>query len=326
MSIKVEVKWGVHRPEEKFFTMPLVPGMMAKGLFISDLPRVLIVGESENFTFTAAFAALRRSINNIVTTTLEDLEPDWSEAVTAAIRWAKKNKRRGGSLNDTTSFSISEVRARYDNAFETPPAVGPTFISEVDARELHENPLASIRDHCGNIFFQCPYRVDANGDTAKLIVDFMSSAALVQNEGDKLYIGITTEGRYAHAYNLRELIQDTAPEENYEFEGADNTSIQKILDFGYKHTSRTGDIHFTILSHHVTLIFTKQASDSDSTTTSDSDSTTTSDSDSTTTSDSDSTTSTTSTTSTATVDDLIKKVESMTTNDGQPSATRNESN
>ncbi|KND01920.1 uncharacterized protein SPPG_02428 [Spizellomyces punctatus DAOM BR117] len=262
MSIKIEVLWGPE-PEGKFITLPLASGRFQKILFDRSLPKVLIVGEGKNFTFTAAFVALRRSFENVITTTWPVLSPDWSEVVKTALSNAHRNQEflAKSDLYDTTSFTVEEVYTRYGSIFGVSPSTGPTYIGNVNATELEEHDNI-IHSHCENIFFQCPH--DGQSGTQHLIVSFMSSAARVQKAGNYLFLGITKDGRYSNVYGLRELIETSAPNIGYRLEGVDDITIQKILHFGYRHQARRDedDIHDRILAHHVTLVFHREDSSS----------------------------------------------------------------
>ncbi|KAI9100699.1 hypothetical protein DFS34DRAFT_648607 [Phlyctochytrium arcticum] len=260
-SIKVQVVWGPCPEDVTYMYLPLKRGKVHEKLFNSGLPKVLIVWEGSNFTFTAAFVALRRSVANIVTSTFGYLKPDWDGAVRYALKHTEENQKWLRTHRDTAFFSQREVEARYSAVFGT-PATGPAYIPLVDARNLErDDHHISVRSHSRNIFFQCPF-IGGQDDfiaTAKLCSGLMRSSAQVQKKGDSLYIGICANGAYPRSYNVQELITHHAPQNGYRFVGADDQTIKQILHFGYKHESASNDhIHYRIIGDHVTLIFTKR--------------------------------------------------------------------
>ncbi|KAI9100696.1 hypothetical protein DFS34DRAFT_615471 [Phlyctochytrium arcticum] len=240
--------------------LPLKRGKVHEKLFTSDLPKVLLVGEGATFTFTAAFVALRCSVANVVTTTLETHEPDWDNAVGTALAHAERNQNLLLRINrDTTVFSLEGVKQRYNAVFGN-PAIGPAYIAEVDACKLQSYAEGtSVRTHSCNIFFQCPYTFSRGNyfATAELCSGLMSSSGQVQKKGGTLYIGICTDPSYSQAYQLTKLITHHAPKNGYIFDCADDRTIRWLLQLGYRHQSNVKDIHDWILNKHLTLIFTK---------------------------------------------------------------------
>ncbi len=96
---------------------------------------------------------------------------------------------------------------------------------------------------------------------AKLIHDFLASAAYNCAPGVLVCVGITTHRDYMYQYHLERILGDNLDSctlDQYEFLGVDNVLINKLLSYGYKHESillKKDKIHGYIKGCHVTLVF-----------------------------------------------------------------------
>ncbi|KAJ7085873.1 hypothetical protein C8R44DRAFT_893739 [Mycena epipterygia] len=107
-----------------------------------------------------------------------------------------------------------------------------------------------------NIWFQCPWvSMQQQGETAKLLCDFLRSAATVQKSGDAIFLGLTAHGRYCNEYKLDDA-KTCARSLGYEI-FMDEGFIRHAIDAGYEHEGLY-PIHDYILDYHQTFVFVKR--------------------------------------------------------------------
>lgn len=219
---------------------------------------VVLFGEG-NLTFTFALAALQGG---------------WSRILSTRFEPATKNK----PLPDFTSIQLECVKNCVDNGkkLEIAPhdiiknikiitsLTAPVFaLCGIDAtrRAFMEGKVA---------WFQCPWISLRGGPYEAMITAFLNNMARQQMAGDYVLIGIITYFPYVKSYNLGKLLDLTLTGLKYKkaskkcstcpwyaFIGADDTFIERILQFGYHHKNAddADDIHERIFNDHLTLIF-----------------------------------------------------------------------
>ena len=221
---------------------------------------ILLVGEGD-FTFTVALAAIRESWRGIISTrfekvTLSDPRPQFDEVQKECIKFCRSNGKLLHIDDDTIQKYVDAVE-RVD-----PPPTNENWLFGIDATNTPEN--LNIKESQMVVLFQCPWLPsgDPNGTPATLITKFLEHMSTKQNVGDYVLIGITKQFPYVKNYKLGDLLGEdltnqTDSSDMYNFLGADDTFIKKILKHGYHHTSchSNTSIHEKIISDHVTLVF-----------------------------------------------------------------------
>jgi hypothetical protein len=125
----------------------------------------------------------------------------------------------------------------------------------VDATRLN----TSIQGPTRNIWFQCPWisPQDNTTTTAKLLEEFISSAAAIQKSGDAIFLGLTAHTEYRDEYDLDNL-KEVARRLGYEI-FMDEWFILHAIDAGYKHGGvATTDIHRYLIDYHQTFVLVKR--------------------------------------------------------------------
>ena len=245
-------------------------------LLIEQRRNVLFVGEG-NFTFTLAFAALRKYCwySNPVK------QDDWHGIVSTRYEYAPgvlpanqsgagvgvfpppdpKAVRRICLENSNDKFPKSLLlkdhpspREIIESFSESP---GDCYCG-IDARDIPPQLIP----HKGVIWFQCPWSIDPG----QLIHDFLTKTApKLFHEDSYICVGITKHSDYVRKYKLESLMRDVWAMDKvlhsyYEFVGADDDLIYQILGFGYRHQSLSqNDIHDYIRDHHLTLVFQRRS-------------------------------------------------------------------
>ena len=257
-------------------------------LLIKDRAKVLFVGEG-NFTFTVAFAAYRKSHAFSITPSLGALLPAGAwEGITSTcyepagpvgeVQYVRETLVQCEPPPPTLSevelqYSVSEIFAKMSinecsslsNSMKFPSVPAGTWQYGIDATAL---PTTLTQDK-QVIWFQCPWVSRNTGDysTAALVSDFLLNMAAQIQPGVHVCVGIANHKQYVKRYKLYELLgpnlkslpNSTPVLKQYEFAGADDQLVRKLLEFGYEHQSVNGtDIHKYIYDSHITLIFTKK--------------------------------------------------------------------
>lgn len=223
---------------------------------IDEAMPVLFLGEG-NFSFSTAVAAQRGSWHDICATNNLKVLPSYHEVLLDQLKnsyaeWPKEGK----------PFSRSDVVPLSKILNLTPPDAG-NWVAGVDATKLCDF-FANQPDRekfKRNIFFQCPWVLQ--GDTHKLLVDTVTSAAAIQSAGDYLFFGLISGSKYREDYNVPDLhkhliqkgYQWLADQDVY----ADKDNVARTcFQYGYKHYSASSrDLHQIIRSSHVTHCFKK---------------------------------------------------------------------
>ena len=154
----------------------------------------------------------------------------------------------------------SKLKTRKLSNIETiiglPSPPNGALMFGIDATNLP--PYLSVKNKV--VWFQCPWipLYDRRTKSAiyDLILRFLQHMGDEQSENDYVLIGIVKLFPYVKEYLLGKMLGED-PVIAYDFLGADNTLIKKIIRFGYKHESSVNskDIHEKLLPHHLTLVF-----------------------------------------------------------------------
>ena len=231
-----------------------------RGLLLEDRKDVLFVGEG-NFTFTVAFAALRRHESGgdpwsgICSTRYENKSlPKLSEVKALCVQHC---------VQQLLSICEKEIEEEIEELPDVPNSWA--WERKIDACNI---PLRLVPS-AGVIWFQCPW--SDRDSTNTLIQTFLLETAPKLDKESYVCIGITKLFPYIKSYSLEDILgEDLRAEDDstevlrkYKFCGADEQLIKKILKFGYRHEGCTReDIHEKIRDYHVTLVFKKKASSS----------------------------------------------------------------
>ena len=157
---------------------------------------VLFVGE-ENFTFTVAFAALRKSWNGFISTTWSQYdpnsEPQFAEVKLKSIEYCIKNGRQLGISADKILYNTETVIN-----LPTPPE--GTWKFGIDATNIPSNSGISVQGRV--VWFQCPWvsMRKSQESTATLITTFLEHMASKQSCDDYVLIGIANYFPYIKNY------------------------------------------------------------------------------------------------------------------------------
>ena len=249
-------------------------------LLIKDRAKVLFVGEGD-FTFTLAFAAYRQryAITHAITPSLGALLPAGAwEGITSTRYEPVGPKGKEQYVGETLmqckplsevklQYSVSENLAKMSlnqssSLFELPNVPAGTWLYGIDATAL---PTTLTQDQ-QVIWFQCPWvaRNTSDYSTAALVSDFLLNMAAQIQPGVHVCVGIANHPDYVKEYRLDELLGPNRPVlEQYEFVGADDQLIGKLLEFGYtllivRPDKNRDAFHRYIYKSHVTLIFRKK--------------------------------------------------------------------
>ena len=246
-------------------------------LLIEQRKNVLFVGEG-NFTFTLAFAALRKYcwISNpiqlddwqgIVPTRYE-LTPGLSLVILqnlygmhsfgVGVLDAPVPEVVRQTCIANLCFPLGQSHGDYQSCLKILESFSPCLPECHFGINACDIPLRLIRHNCV-IWFQCPWSLDPG----QLIYDFLINTAPKLVHDSYVCVGITKRPNYVLSYKLESILdssQMTSAEvlKNYEFLGADDDLIYKILEFGYCHQSFIRDIHHFIRDFHLTLIFRRR--------------------------------------------------------------------
>ena len=235
---------------------------VAKDRLCSGTFEVWIVGEGNNFSLAVALEGYRAAMAgnndplNLVASTLQMELPDVEDV---KARVLKASIKRSTDVDDGDSALKLLQILRSINSL-----TNPTWREEVNAMELP----ADVR---GDILFHCPWIVYEGGwdNIPKLLIRFMLSAATRQVEGNYLYITIVNLFPYVKNYELQRIINipqspliDAAVDARYEFVGGDTEFSVLMVNLGYTHEGRNGNIdHDRFAPHMVTLCFRRKAED-----------------------------------------------------------------
>ena len=238
--------------------LPRNTNLLPRVLF-KDRAKVLFVGEGD-FTFTVAFAAYREqhygsspslgAWEGITSTRYNPVGPE------------DKFQCVGNTPVQCKPAPTLSADSYLINYLPSVPA--GTWLCGIDATALPTILTQSQQV----IWFQCPWvaRNNSNYSTAELVSDFLLNMAAQIQPGVHVCVGIANYCRYVTCYgldkilgpNLESLPNSTPVLEQYEFAGADDQLVSKLLEFEYMHQSVGRDIHKLISRSHVTLIFTKK--------------------------------------------------------------------
>ena len=249
----IELKEGLEVPQIDVLT----------DLLIRERKSVLFVGEGD-FSFTVAFAALRRSRSSS-----PDLNPGTWDGI-VATRYEPEHTKPPSVFSevvDTCKKSCEEYHVEHGSTEslkkkikkleKLAPPPPESWKYNIDACHFkdHREELKDAKKDV--IWFQCPW----SGDPHSLIRSFLGSASHILRQGDYVCVGITKDEDYVHRYNLAKLTQKDSKDnilQRYEFRGADDELVKSVLEFGYHHQSIGPDIHDKIWDDHVTLVFCKK--------------------------------------------------------------------
>lgn len=211
---------------------------------------VLFVGEG-TFSFSLAVAALRSVGDDTIKATEITMNKvdDFSEL---ALNISEDNNLRKDILlhfrkkeiNETLLSNLqralesnlnldlnAEEKLDIVNRYLRLQGFSPEY--GVDARKLNAFSQSPCKE---NIFFQCPWKYP--GDTAKLLCNFLKSAAAIQDQGHYIFIGYDT-GSYVGTYDLVGF-KNLAAELGYDCLPDDVFLQQEAKRFGYYHFSHSG--------------------------------------------------------------------------------------
>lgn len=267
-KIKIEEEFEVERKD------------VLTELLIKNREKVLFVGEGD-FSFTVAFAALRKAErptvlrtprpisdtwNGITATRYEEDSDDDSEGKTSSKPKQEEGKpptkpKPKPKFSDIIKVCAKECdhrdkKAHIENLTEPPP---DSWKYGVDGGHLKEKfPKEKFKV----VWFQCPY--NGKKDTGYLIRRFLLSASHRVDKGGLVCVGITIYKEYIPYYKLKDLKTYTPIKELYvsSVPYADTKLVKKVLSYGYKHQSYLHnegvDIHKDIKDYHLTLVFERK--------------------------------------------------------------------
>lgn len=232
-----------------------------RSLLVDEKRSVVLVGEG-NYTFSVAFAAVRRSWKGFTSTRYDPIDPvecpkpQFAEAKLKSIEFCINNGRWLG-VNTST---ILENIARVMN-LQPPPE--ENWLFGIDATNIPD----SLNVHGKVVWFQCPWvKLGTPESPAKLIARFLEHMGMKQSQNDYVLVGITTLFPYVKEYGLQHLLGEqlsgpTDKSGKYNFLGADTALIRSILQHGYCHQACDAyvDLHTQLLNNHITLIFQRNA-------------------------------------------------------------------
>ena len=248
-------------------------------LLIKQNKGVLFVGES-NFTFTVAFAALRKH-EKFSTDLVEQLAQLDIDPKDVNMDWKRIKTSRYESVSDSEpALDLTKVKLRcvddsrtYEKPFPDPLAVLRAIIdlADVPATRIGYgiDPCAispALVSGCDVVWLQCPW-IQPRTDVAQLLQKFLLKNAKNIPCGTYVCIGIINKFPYCKAYEISDLLaeNDTPISRQYKFVGADGNLVNKMLVFGYHHECyqlgqgrHPKDIHSENKDSHVTLVFQRK--------------------------------------------------------------------
>ena len=238
-------------------------------LLIKQNKGVLFVGEC-NFTFTVAFAALRKH-EKFSTDLVEQLAQLDIDPEDINVDWKRIKTSRYESVSDNEpALDLTKVKSRCaDNSSKRSKRFPD--LSDIPASSISYgvDPCAispALVSGCDVVWFQCPW-IQPRDKLPQLLQDFLLKNVESIPADTYVCIGIASEPRYCEWYGISELVavNDTP---QYKFVGADNTLVRKILGFGYRHECyqlyqgaegcHPKDVHSYIKDSHVTLVFQRK--------------------------------------------------------------------
>ncbi|KAJ3185745.1 hypothetical protein HDU85_001104 [Gaertneriomyces sp. JEL0708] len=261
---------------------------------VDEQPPILFVGESETWSFTIAFAAVRGSFDKIYSTRLigDVPKPDDWERLKASVLSQSADNIRDMKQSGTFLFQEDEVERRL-TALRQPDFQG-LFGTGVNATTI--SVPEEHRDKLCNIWFQCPWTENAapSSDisdqmqslslqykhpadtpegkierTSRLCKRFFESAARHQSENDHIFVGVNLNKQfYSTTYDIVGL-RILAKTHGYQFIGIDWDSMDVMCNFGYGHRTSSGcnrsATHREAVrnAHFAVLIFRKKGSESE---------------------------------------------------------------
>lgn len=262
---------SVYSTQGRMATIELEEGLkephidLLTNLLIKERRSVLFVGEGD-FSFTVAFAALRRSKLST------DRNPDTWDGI-IATRYDPKHKKPKPvypkvltickdsceSYCEECDYADSAERIKVLNKLErTPPPPESSWIMHIDACHFKDHAMELSGEQPEVIWFQCPWD---SGSVYYLIHGFLGSASHRVKSGGYACVGITKHTDYVHRYDLKKLLRHDDDDilVRYEFCGTDDKLVERVLTFGYHHQSdkEDADIHTQIWKDHTTLVFKK---------------------------------------------------------------------
>ncbi|KAJ7146970.1 hypothetical protein C8R44DRAFT_724665 [Mycena epipterygia] len=223
---------------------------------------ILFVGESKNRSLPVALAIMRESWDGVWASSLYKEETQRLPALLASAQDRSQMNAGIAFLIKKSSpwKSVPEMRHKLS---ELTNALDPKSHDEVAARLFlvvdATRLQTSIQSPTRNIWFQCPWisRNDNITTTAKLLEEFISSAAAIQKSGDAVFLGLTARTEYRDGYDLDNL-KKVARRLGYEI-FMDEWFILHAIDAGYKHESvATTDIHRLLIEYHQTFVLVKR--------------------------------------------------------------------
>ena len=246
-------------------------------LLIKQNKGVLFVGES-NFTFTVAFAALRKheKFSTDLEEKLAQLDIDPKDV---NMDWKRIKTSRYEQVSDSVpALDLTKVKLRCvaDSIEYDKPSLAVLRRQLRAIINLSDIPASSISygvdpcaispalvSGCDVVWFQCPW-IQPRDKLPQLLQDFLLKNVESIPAGTYVCIGIVDKFPYCKSYGISKLL-DTP---QYKFVGVDDVLVRKILDFGYHHECyqlyrgaegcHPKDIHSEIKDSHVTLVFQRK--------------------------------------------------------------------
>ena len=237
---------------ERLEKMKLDAGGRVRALVMENRPsgekrEVYIVGESGNFTFSLALAALRGSWRGIISTSFDhnNILSRFAEMKRVALGWCILNQKK--DCVKMENLGDLEKLAGLANILSLENPTERNIRRVVDCTRCVLPATNTI------VWFQCPWK---HKQTTTLLKKFFKNMKRQQDAGSYVLIGITHHRMYIESYDLDKMSEWC---EGFEYVGEDREFIQEVLKHGYKHQcdSPVQDIHDIIFRHHSTLIFRK---------------------------------------------------------------------
>jgi hypothetical protein len=242
---------------------------------VTEMQPILFVGESHTRALPMALVAMRESFQDIWATSLE-LQAVPDKALDHMLKELEGRMQKAHTSGRPVVFfqcclcvlTISYVTGIYqewadpNRSFKQNRVISKPFTESGQLKNLFLQADATrlkqfFDKHKGspsskNIWFQCPWR---SGDTNSLLLEFLTSAANVQQFGDVILLGLTTHEKYHHQYGLDEFLVATKMHGYRRF--TNKTFIRQCMSYGYQHITDDvlPDIHKWIENHHITYVF-----------------------------------------------------------------------
>ena len=246
---------------------------LLEDLLVNERKPIVIFREG-NFTFSIALAALRGSSWDGIVSTVKHESPVqnwWVNSKKLSIKYCVLNasdyekpdskKRTASNILDVFDLPSPPAGALMYAIADADGPGGPLSAEDRIFRDSTTLPRdRSVKNKV--VWYQCPWIQGHPGcEIYDLILKFLKCVGKKQSENDYVLIGIVNQFPYVKEYELYKLQlfgeNPSGPVQAYEFLGADNTLIEKIIRFGYKHetVNNDHDIHEKILFDHLTLVF-----------------------------------------------------------------------